>query len=153
MFSFSPLIRPIVTYAYPVWCTAAQTQFDILEPVQNRTLRYITDSPSYLHIPTLRNSAGSIESLHDHIQTTLNRSFYEKLSSDPDANPTLTSLLTAKYKFRSIHKPQKRKRTQVTLENNTRRGPKRPSHWVHQEHNDCQEMLRKQQKRFTSSDE
>ena len=69
---YKALIRPIVTYASPAWCTATQTQFDILEPVQNRALRYITNSASYLYIPTLRNSAGSIESLQDHIQT-LNR--------------------------------------------------------------------------------
>ena len=125
---YKVLIRPIVTYASPARCTTPQSQFDILEPVQNRALRYITNSPSYLFIPTLRNSAGSIESLHDHIQTTLNRSFYEKLSSDPDANPTLTSLLTAKYKSRSLHKLQKRKRTHDTLKENTRRGPKRLSH-------------------------
>ena len=124
---YKALIGPIVTYASPAWCTAPQTQFDILEPVQNRALRCITNSPSYTYIPTLRKSAGSIESHHEHIQT-LNRSFYEKLSSDPDANPILTSLLTAKYKSRFLQKPQKRKRTQDTLEENTRRGPKRPSH-------------------------
>ena len=35
---------------------------------------------------------------------TLNRCFYEKLSSNPDSNSTLTSLLTAKYKSRSLRK-------------------------------------------------
>ena len=124
---YKALIRPIVTYASPAWCTIYQSQFDIIEPVQNRALRYITNSPTYLHIPTLRRSAGSIESLQEHIRT-LNRSFYKKLTSDPDVNPTLTSLLTAKYSSRSHYQSKKRKRTQDTLEDNTRRDPKRPRH-------------------------
>ena len=117
---YKSLIRAIITCVSPVWCNISQTQFNPLEPIQNRTLRFITNSSSYLYIPTLRNSAGSLEPLQEHIHT-LNRFFYEKQSSNPDTNPTLTSLLTAKHKSRTLRKSQKRKRIQDSPKDITRR--------------------------------
>ena len=50
-------IHSIDIYASPARCTILQTQFDILEPIQKHALQYITQSPFYLFILTLRNSA------------------------------------------------------------------------------------------------
>ena len=114
---YKAIIRPIVIYASLAWCIISQAQFDLV-PVQIRALRFITNSPSYLYIPALRRSAGSIKSLQERIHM-LNRSFYQKLSSDPDVNPTLTSLISAKYTSRSHPKPKKRKRSHDSLEDVT----------------------------------
>ena len=48
---YKALIRPIITYASPAWCTIPQSQFSTLEPIQNRALRFITNSPAIYTFP------------------------------------------------------------------------------------------------------
>ena len=61
--SRSMLLKPIWTYGIPLWGTASQSNIEILQRLQNKILRMVTNAPWYvpnhvlhsdLQIPTIR---------------------------------------------------------------------------------------------------
>ncbi|GFY03802.1 RNA-directed DNA polymerase from mobile element jockey [Trichonephila clavipes] len=53
---YSSLLRPIITYASPVWSFAAKTHIQKLEVLQNKTLRQILRADWYMRNASLRNA-------------------------------------------------------------------------------------------------
>lgn len=50
---YKSLIRSVITYGIPVWGTAAKTNLNHIQIVQNKLLRIITDAPFYVRNDTL----------------------------------------------------------------------------------------------------
>ncbi len=78
-------IRPVITYASPIWGTANTKR---LETFQNVMLRRCTKSPWFVR-NTIINTGTKIPPLKTHI-VDLAKSFYSKLASNP--NPSIACL-------------------------------------------------------------
>ena len=111
---YASLVRPIMTYTSPAWCTLSKTHLNRLQKTQNYALRLITRSPRYTRIAALHSNVN-IPTIAEHL-CRLNSSFYLKFINDPNLNPTLISITTRR----------KRRTTLEFLEEQTSRGPKRP---------------------------
>ncbi|CAG5078577.1 Protein of unknown function, partial [Cotesia congregata] len=69
------LLRPIMLYAAPVWCSAAPTNIKLLQTYQNKCLRLILSANRYTRITELHNRTG-IPYIKDYIEDLANK-FYE----------------------------------------------------------------------------
>ena len=85
---YKTLIRPIMTYAAPVWCSASSSTYQHLQVVQNKCLRVITQSPRRTSISHL-HTITSIEYLHTFIRTLAER-FYAQCTEHE--NPLIRSI-------------------------------------------------------------
>lgn len=73
---YKTIIRPILTYAAPIWSGVSRTAFRPLESYQNKLLRLITNSDRYRKIDDMLQQTG-METLRDHT-TRLTQNFYTK---------------------------------------------------------------------------
>jgi hypothetical protein len=73
---YKSLIRPILTYACPVWGYAANTYINKLQTFQNKVLRTITKLPRVTPIITLHEQTG-IPFMSTHIKM-LTRALYRR---------------------------------------------------------------------------
>ena len=119
---YTSLVRPVMTYASPAWCTLTKIHIKTIQKTPNYALRLITRSPKYTRIAAL-HSKVNIPTIEEHLWH-LNSSFYLKHKNDPNINPTLIPSLT----IRMMHTRRKRRTTLECLEEQTSRGPKRPRH-------------------------
>lgn len=71
---FKLYLRPILTYAALSWCTAARSNINILEVIQNRYLRMITNSPWFIRNTQLRQDLN-IHSIHDYLIILANKTW------------------------------------------------------------------------------
>jgi hypothetical protein len=71
---YKTIIRPVVTYAAPVWCNISKTTLIPLHRFQNKCLRFATSSSRYTKIVTLHDTAN-VEMLRAHINR-LSTGFY-----------------------------------------------------------------------------
>ena len=91
------IIRPIMTYAAPVWCSMSRAQFNRMQRIQNKFLRCITSSDRYTRIDDLHQMAN-IERIDAYVAEISEKFFREKVHASPltrdltsirhDANPT-----------------------------------------------------------------
>ena len=89
---YKSYIRPIMTYASPVWLGAAKSNKLALETVQRRAVRMCAGVPEYVSMASIAHIV-SIEPLLEHA-TRLTRGVANKLESHP--NPNLSDVLTIK---------------------------------------------------------
>ena len=121
---YTSLVKPVMTYASPAWCIISKAQLNRLQKALNYALRLITRSLRYIPIAALHNNAN-ISTIEEHLHH-LNTSFYLKLKSDPNINPTLIPSLT----IRMMQTRKKRRTTLECLRVQTSKGPRRPRHWT-----------------------
>lgn len=62
---YTAIIRPTITYAAPVWCSASDTQFLKVQRLQNKCLRLILSEDRYTRIEDLHRKAG-IETIKEY---------------------------------------------------------------------------------------
>ena len=94
------IIRPIMAYAAPVWCSTSKTQFNRLQRIQNKFLRCITSAGRYSRINDL-HAMANIERIDTFIRDMSEKFFKEKIYASP-----LTSNLTSiKFDSNPRHKP------------------------------------------------
>ncbi|PSN39612.1 RNA-directed DNA polymerase from mobile element jockey [Blattella germanica] len=74
-------IRPILTYASPVWNNASNTSIKKLQTFQNKILRIAVNAPWYIRNSTLHNDLG-VSTIQDYI-TKLSHNFFYKLPTIP----------------------------------------------------------------------
>lgn len=55
---YTAVIRPIITYAAPIWCSASKTSFNRIQRIQNKCIRLILSKDRYTRIAELHQQAG-----------------------------------------------------------------------------------------------
>jgi hypothetical protein len=70
------LIRPILTYAAPVWSNTSNTNYCHLQTLQSKCLRVIGNYPRRTHIPLI-HSTLNIETLHEFKHHLLEKIFHQ----------------------------------------------------------------------------
>jgi hypothetical protein len=91
---YKTIIRPIITYAAPVWCGVSDTALHCLQTLQNKCLKLATNSSPYTKISNLHNETET-EMLREHLEK-LSYNFYKYRLQHSRFNP----------------KPNKNKKTQ-----------------------------------------
>lgn len=101
---YKSLLRPVITYASPVWDSASVTQINELERKQNIILRRsIAKAHWYVRNSDIRTSL-QVETLSDFIKK-LAVKFYNSLENHP--NSEITNISTYDYNLLSnIHRPR-----------------------------------------------
>lgn len=84
MLLYTSLVRPLITYAAPIWGAASKTHIHRLQVVQNKFLRKATNAPWYVRNSQLHNELGILP-IQEYIRT-LSKSFYSKLLDVPGAS-------------------------------------------------------------------
>ena len=84
------IIRPIITYAAPVWCSISKAQFNRLQRIQNKFLRCITSAGRYTKITDL-HAMASIERIDEFIWQLSDKFFRHKIH-DSQLTNDLTSV-------------------------------------------------------------
>ena len=87
-------VRPIITYGYQVWASAAKTYINRAQIVQYKMLRIILDKKRDTPIPLL-NQLANIPTIKQYIQKTLPRAYNNK-----HHNPLIRSI--GNYRFEDI---------------------------------------------------
>ena len=89
---YKSIIRPAITYAAPVWATAATSHIDKLQRVQNRVLRMALNTPLYFRNTQLHREL-QIPTIKDKI-LELSTNYFDKSKSHP--NPLIHQALQNK---------------------------------------------------------
>ena len=85
---YKTLLRPIITYACPVWRQAAKIHIKKLQIFQNKVLRLITNSPRFTPIRILNREANT-ELIQEFMDTAATK-FYD--STRNHNNPLVAGL-------------------------------------------------------------
>ena len=97
---YNQIIRPVLVYAAPVWCSVSNAQMARLQRFQNRLLRCVTSAPRYVPIVELHQMTNSIR-FQEYIFNICNEFYKTKPSSS-----VLTQNLTAvRVNHNVTHKP------------------------------------------------
>lgn len=75
------VIRPIISFASPIWCKAANTHLKRLQIIQNKCLKMINNKP--WHHPTTHLHRETGYELFSSFIRRLNENYFEKLSNTP----------------------------------------------------------------------
>lgn len=84
------IIRPIILYAAPVWCSAAPTDTNLLQRYQNKCLRLILSVDRYTRISELHNKS-KIPYTKDYI-AQLSNEFYENQLNNNELTKNITNI-------------------------------------------------------------
>ncbi|KAB0790269.1 hypothetical protein PPYR_15393, partial [Photinus pyralis] len=87
---YTPIIRPIITYAAPVWCNASNPTLQKLQIFQNKCLRLIANADRYTRIEYLHERTG-IETIKEYINRISQHFYKTQLKHNPLTN-TITML-------------------------------------------------------------
>ena len=103
---YTAIIKPIITYAAPIWCSASKTQINKIQRIQNKCLRLILNANRLTKIKTLHNKTG-LMTINQHVKLTATK-FYkiQTKKSKLTKNMTLTETGTIqkhKYIYQTIH--------------------------------------------------
>ncbi|GBO34686.1 RNA-directed DNA polymerase from mobile element jockey [Araneus ventricosus] len=79
LLTYKSLLRPLITYASPVWGAAAKTHLNKLEGLQNTTVRQITNSPWYLRNQNILKDLN-LQTIAQH-NLKLAKKFFRKIDS------------------------------------------------------------------------
>ncbi|KAJ4428736.1 hypothetical protein ANN_25729 [Periplaneta americana] len=83
MLLYTSLVRPLLTYAAPVWGTANKTHMHRLQVLQNKFLRTATNAPWFVRNQQLHQELGILP-LEQYIHS-MSKSFFNKLPGVPGA--------------------------------------------------------------------
>lgn len=106
---YTAVIRPTITYAAPVWCSASKTSLGKIQRIQNKCLRLVLNADRYTRVTDLHNQA-EIETIADFTHR-ISKAFYShhikksaltKSMTDPEL---INSFPNYKHKF-LFHKLQ-----------------------------------------------
>ena len=95
---YRTIIRPILTYAAPVWCGVSKSNFTRLERFQNKCLRLITNSDRYRQTRDMLDQTG-LETLREHTDKIAEKFYRTQL----DHNKLLKNM-TNTHKDADTHK-------------------------------------------------
>lgn len=93
---YTAIIRPTITYAAPVWCSASNTLHLKLQRLQNKCLRLILNADRYTRIEELHRAAG-IESLKEFTRKLSLKFFKHQIK-----NSSLTKCITDQAQVNSL---------------------------------------------------
>lgn len=85
---YTAIIRPIITYACPIWCSASKTSINKLQRIQNKCIRLILTRDRYTKIKELHKLAG-LQTIVEFTQKISNKFYKTQLK-----NSNLTRNLT-----------------------------------------------------------
>jgi hypothetical protein len=74
---YKTMIRPVITYAAPVWCHLSKSATEPLEVFQNKCLRLANNAPTYTSTEYLRNISG-VPKIREHITETTEKFFSQR---------------------------------------------------------------------------
>ena len=117
---YKSYIRPILTYAAPVWMTAIPTKKKTLEAVQRRAIRIMADVPRYVSIRSL-DEGYNIEPLLEH-SAHLCRRMRDVLECH--SNPKLQNVL----KIKDNKKPMRKFTTTTQILTSTQQQQQQHTH-------------------------
>ena len=104
---YKQLIRPVMTYACPVWSNTSNSNFSKLQVVQNKAIKIIYNTPFYTNLKKLHNKY-SIPTIKEYVHShTVN--YYKKISRQ-HTNPLISRIGDYdknKLKFKYKHKMPK----------------------------------------------
>lgn len=100
---YTAVIRPTITYAAPVWCSASKTAITRLQRIQNKCLRLILRADRYTRAADLHAEAN-IETINSFIQKRAKKFYNHHIKNSPltrnMTNPEqINSLPSYKHKF------------------------------------------------------
>ena len=75
---YKMLIRPIMTYATPVWCSMAKTHIKKLQIIQNKCLRLILSASNYTRLTEL-HARSDVQYFEDHVKDLAERFYTNQL--------------------------------------------------------------------------
>ena len=99
---YKMIIRPIITYASPVWCSMAKTHMKELQVLQNKCLRMVLSADRYTKIENLHQEA-EIEYMDDYVKTLAENFYHNQLHSNPLLN-SVTKIRNYNIPFEYKHK-------------------------------------------------
>ncbi|GBL93385.1 RNA-directed DNA polymerase from mobile element jockey, partial [Araneus ventricosus] len=97
---FKQVLRPILTYAAPIWGLAAPSNRKKVQILQNKLLRIIVNAPWFIRNSVIHSDL-QIESIDDHIQK-LSRKFFSGIVDHPNnliADQTDFTEFTGRYRY------------------------------------------------------
>lgn len=74
---YQQVIRPVITYAAPVWCSMSDTQFARLQRMQNKFLRCVTSSNRYTRIRDLHHMTN-LQTIKNYVTDIANKFYLTK---------------------------------------------------------------------------
>ena len=95
---YKVILKPVWSYGIQLWGTASNSNIDILERYQSKTLRQITNAPWYVTNKSIRNDLN-ISTVQNEIKTASER-YLQRLSDH--INPLAISLLDSTYEIRRL---------------------------------------------------
>lgn len=99
---YKMILRPILVYGAPVWCSAAKTNLKPLQIFQNKCLRLILSASRYSRITELHEQAN-IKTINDYIKS-LAENFYAKRLQSSNLTKDIINITKSKLPFRLKHK-------------------------------------------------
>lgn len=96
------IMRPVITYAAPVWCCASKTAINKIQRTQNKCLRLVLTVDRYTPVANLHNTTN-VERIDTFIKR-LGRSFYSKSVKNSKLTRNITQSTRA-LRVRVKHKP------------------------------------------------
>ena len=94
------IIRPIITYAAPVWCSASKSQLARIQRIQNKFLRCVTSADRYTKIVDL-HAMANVPRVNKHIGEISDKFFREKIH----ASQLTENLTSVRHSNNPKHKP------------------------------------------------
>ena len=79
---YKAIIRPVMTYAAPIWCGMSDTQYYRLQKMQNKLLRSITKSDRYVRVQELHDMT-KIQYIQEHCLELANKFYETKINNTP----------------------------------------------------------------------
>jgi hypothetical protein len=98
---YTTLIRPMITYAAPVWCKISNTAMRRLQVYQNKCLRLITNSERYTRITELHDEA-QIPYIQDFINQ-ISQKFYKTQLNNSPLTKNITQIRQNNATIRLVH--------------------------------------------------
>ena len=100
---YTVIVRPALTYAAPVWCSASATTIRKLTVLENKFFRLISNSSRYTSLRDLYARCHDITPLADYIKVTSQKFYQFKLDDSPLTN-NITQIREHNAPFRIKHK-------------------------------------------------
>lgn len=85
---YTAIIRPAITYAAPIWCSASKTSINKLQRMQNKCIRLVLNKDRYTRIAELHTRSG-IKPVDEYIKK-LSYKFYKTQIKNSNLTRTLT---------------------------------------------------------------
>ena len=99
---YKAVIRPMLTYAAPIWCSMSNSSYRQMEVVQNKCLRVVACAPRGTPLDRLRSTL-EMETIQSYCRR-LAESFYNKCTEHP--NPLVRSI--GRYTLQELNQSYRR---------------------------------------------